>query len=58
MFPWLNDITNNTGAVILGSGAWYNRFHGINPSKKVYEALLTFLGPLLEKIITNKGYIY
>ena len=55
MFPWLNDITDNTGAVVLGSGAWYNRFHGINPSNKVYEALLTFLGPLLEKIMINKG---
>eukprot|EP01041_Mallomonas_annulata_P007279 gene7279-14837_t len=53
-YPWLKTLPNNTGTIVIGSGAWYNYFQGfINVANDYIEALKR-IGPILSMLINKR----
>ncbi len=52
---WYERIPNDTLAVVMGNGAWYNGYKGVIDSNKVYEETMVLIKPFLEKLINNRN---
>lgn len=52
---WVNRVPNDTIAVVMGGGTWYNGYKGlIDPSAAYYDTL-SKLRPILKEWITDRG---
>jgi hypothetical protein len=53
---WLNKLpVSEVSALVLGTGAWYNFFHGLINSTATYIETLQQLGPILLDLQTQRG---
>lgn len=52
---WYNRITNDTMAMVIGSGAWYNGHKGIINSDIVYEETMKMIAPMIQDLIQNRN---
>jgi hypothetical protein len=52
---WYQRIPNDTLAVIMGNGAWYNGYKGVIDSNKVFEETMVLITPLIQTLINVRN---
>lgn len=49
----MSKIPKDTNMLILNTGAWYNRYQGVENSALVYEETMTLLKPIIQQFLAN-----
>ena len=54
---WYNLIANDTLAVLIGTGSWYNLYKGVSNSNEEYEETMKIISPMIYNLIHHRNIL-